>query len=94
MTFKIFKEVATLPAAGSLQPDAIYAVRVGAGFDLYVTNVDSVAIPINVPALKTVNGQAITGTGNIVTSISFATDADAIAYSNANPGVTVGSTQV
>lgn len=45
-------------------------------------------------SFKTINGLAITGTGNVVTSISFATDAEAIAYSNANPGVTVGSTQV
>lgn len=44
--------------------------------------------------LKTVNGVVITGTGNIVTSISFPTDAQAAAFSAANPGVTVGSTQV
>lgn len=45
-------------------------------------------------SFRTVNGQAITGAGNVVTSISFDTDAEAIAYSNANPGVTVGSRQV
>ena len=43
---------------------------------------------------KTVNGQAVTGTGNIVTAQSFATDAEALAYSTANPGVVVFSRQV
>ena len=43
---------------------------------------------------KTVNGQAVTGAGNIVTAQSFATDAEALAYSNANPGVVVFSRQV
>lgn len=43
---------------------------------------------------KTVNGHAVTGTGNIVTAQSFATDAEALAYSTANPGVVVFSRQV
>lgn len=43
---------------------------------------------------KTVNGQAVTGSGNIATAQSFATDAEALAYSNANPGVVVFSRQV
>lgn len=43
---------------------------------------------------KTVNSQAVTGSGNIVTALSFATDAEALAYSNANPGVVVFSRQV
>jgi len=42
---------------------------------------------------KTVNGIAIMGTGNIVTAVSFATDAEAMAYSTANPGVVVFSKQ-
>ena len=35
-TFAAFKTVSTLPA--SLTADAIYAVRVGVGFDLYITD--------------------------------------------------------
>lgn len=33
---KVYKVIASLPA--TLQPDAIYLVRVGAGFDMYVTD--------------------------------------------------------
>lgn len=33
---KVYKEISSLPA--TLQPDAIYLVRVGAGFDMYVTD--------------------------------------------------------
>ena len=36
MTFRIDKVVAALPA--QLEPDTLYAVRVGAGFDLYMTD--------------------------------------------------------
>ena len=43
---------------------------------------------------KTVNSQTITGSGNIVTAQSFATDAEALAYSTANPGVVAFSRQV
>lgn len=46
------------------------------------------------PTLKTVNGQDITGSGNIVTVQSFASDAEAQAFSTANPGVIVFSRQV
>lgn len=35
-TFKIFKALAALP--GSLEANAAYAVRVGTGFDLYITD--------------------------------------------------------
>ncbi|RJE81267.1 hypothetical protein [Paracoccus sp. JM45] len=44
-------------------------------------------------AFKTVNGTSITGTGNIVTAVSFATDAEALAYSTANPTAAVFSSQ-
>ena len=43
---------------------------------------------------KTVNGQTITGSGDIVTAVSFATDAEAEAYSAANPGAVVFSREV
>ena len=36
MTFKVHKVVSALP--GTLQPDAVYAVRVGVGFDLYIAD--------------------------------------------------------
>lgn len=42
---------------------------------------------------KTVNGQAVTGSGDIVTAISFTTDAAAASYSASNPGVAVFSSQ-
>lgn len=35
-TFKIYKEVIQLPAI--LEADTVYAVRVGSGFDLYITD--------------------------------------------------------
>ena len=94
MTFKFYKEVATLPVQGSLQPNGVYAVRVGTGFDLWITSADAIAIPMNQRALKTVNGQSLVGTGDIITSISFTTDSAAQAFSAANPGVSVFSTQV
>lgn len=50
---KLFKVVASLPA--SLEPDALYLVRAGAGFDLYATNHAGtvVSYPLNLPDLST-----------------------------------------
>lgn len=42
---RIFKEVSALPA--TLQADAIYIVRVGEGFDIYVTNGDGIPFALN-----------------------------------------------
>ena len=45
-TFKIFKEVAVLPSV--LEPDAMYLVRTGVGFDLYaVDNTGNFAFKVN-----------------------------------------------
>ena len=43
--------------------------------------------------LKTVNGQSLVGTSNVVTAVSLPTDAEAAAFSSANPGVAVFSRQ-
>lgn len=43
---------------------------------------------------KTVNGQVITGSGDIITALSFETEAEALAFSTANPGAAVFSTEV
>src|SRR5690606_23377126 len=50
---KLFKVVASLPA--SLEPDALYLVRAGAGFDLYATNHAGTvgSYPLNLPDLST-----------------------------------------
>lgn len=45
--FRVYKEVSALP--GNLQPNAMYAVRVGAGFDLYITNAAGVPFSLNLP---------------------------------------------
>lgn len=47
MTFKVFKEVSALPALGALEPNAAYMVRVGAGFDFYITNASGTPISLN-----------------------------------------------
>lgn len=55
---KVYKEIASLPA--TLQPDAIYLVRVGAGYDMYVTDTTgSIAYSSNGGggAVDSVNGQ-------------------------------------
>jgi hypothetical protein len=45
-TFKIDKVVAALPA--TLQPNTVYAVRVGVGFDLFISDITgAVAHPLN-----------------------------------------------
>lgn len=45
-TFRVYKEVGSLP--GVLQPDSLYAVRTGVGFDLYITDTTgSVAHKVN-----------------------------------------------
>lgn len=48
-TIKHYKVVAALP--GTLEPDAIYLVRVGSGYDQFVTNGSGtiVAYPLNNP---------------------------------------------
>lgn len=48
-TIKHYKVVAALPAV--LEPDAIYLVRVGAGYEQFVTNGSGtvVAYPLNMP---------------------------------------------
>lgn len=50
-TFHIFKVVASLP--GQLVANALYAVRVGAGFDLHATTTDGVAHKLNTATVKT-----------------------------------------
>jgi len=48
-TLRFSKVVASLPA--QLDPDTLYLVRVGAGFDLYVSDATgSIAYPVNAPA--------------------------------------------
>lgn len=48
---------------------------------------------MNTTNFKTINGASITGTGDIVTAVSFSTDASAQSYSTNNPGVIVFSTE-
>lgn len=58
-TFAASKVLAALP--GTLAPDAVYAVRVGAGFDLYITDsTGNVAYKINAASPGAINEQ--TGT--------------------------------
>lgn len=45
------KTVAALP--GIIFSNAVYAVRVGAGFDLYISTEDAVAHKLNVATVKT-----------------------------------------
>lgn len=45
--FKIYKEVATLPA--TLTPNSVYLVRTGTGFDLWATGSGGIALPLNIP---------------------------------------------
>jgi len=72
-TFKAYKVVANLPS--QLEPDALYLVRVGAGFDLYASDATgNVAHKLNGPVF-----------------VSFATDAEAQAYQSANPSHVVFS---
>ncbi len=58
MAFRAFKVVSALPA-GPLTPNAIYLVRVGAGVDLYTTNVDGVAFPLNIPKTTVFTDKAL-----------------------------------
>lgn len=41
MAFRVYKEVVNLPS--TLEPDAVYFVRVGNGFDLYVSDATGTA---------------------------------------------------
>ena len=53
--FSIDKFVNSLPS--TLEPNSVYAVRSGAGFDLYITTVGAVAIPLNAPGTSALQQQ-------------------------------------
>lgn len=55
-SFRIFKAIAALP--GSLLANAVYAVRVGAGFDLHMTSNDGVAFKLNAATVRTFTVEA------------------------------------
>lgn len=72
-TFKIHKVVSALP--GTLVADTIYAVRVGTGFDLYVTDSSAtIAFKVNsvVPAGGT-TGQALVKSSNSDYALAWST---------------------
>lgn len=76
----IHKVVASLP--DPLTANAIYAVRAGEGFDLYIADsTGAIAHPLN----------GAGGTSFVLGAISLPNDADAEAYSVANPNVAVFS---
>lgn len=58
-----------------------------------VTAIDTRVDTLEAVTYKTVNGQTVTGSGNIQTAVTFTTDSAAAAHSTANPGVTVFSSQ-
>jgi hypothetical protein len=53
---RFFKAVAALPA--TLAASALYAVRVGLGFDLYLTTSDGVAHKLNTASVRTFTNRA------------------------------------
>lgn len=83
---KHHKFVAALPA--QLEANAIYYVRAGAGFDLYVTNSSGtvVAYPINAPA----GGGG--GAGTVAMMESFTAEAGASYWLGSSLTVTLPST--
>ena len=67
--FRIEKNIATLP--GTLTADTVYAVRAGAGFDLYITeSTASVAYKVNTADLVE-TGSALTYTSGVLTRIDY-----------------------
>lgn len=52
LAFKFRKVVSALPAPESLEPDTLYMVRVGSGFDLYVTDAVAAAKSLNIDTSK------------------------------------------
>lgn len=51
VSFRIFKAIAALPQ--TVVANAIYLVRVGAGFDMHVTTSDGVPFKLNGATVKT-----------------------------------------
>ena len=67
--FRIEKNIAALP--GTLTADTVYAVRAGAGFDLYITDsTASIAHKVNTTDISE-TGPSLTYTSSILTRIDY-----------------------
>lgn len=79
--FKIYKEISTVPS--NISSDSMYAVRVGPGFDLYLSDTTgSVAYKINSTSISSVEDNLVEMTSEgLLVKIKEASDIDSFILS-------------